>query len=442
MAAVVKLRRGTSSQHSVFTGALGEISVDITKDTLRIHDGVTLGGHELALANLANTGIQATPSELNIMDGAVISTTQLNYLSDVTSNIQAQLNSKQTSASLSTVATTGAYSDITGTPTIPSTITELGISDGSNGQVLTTDGAGGFTFTSSGGGVGLSYTDLTDVPSLSPVAVTGAYTDLVATPTIPSDVSDLTDANGSLGVKYAVTGGTLDGGDANGLPENEVANLGGLSPVALSGAYTDLVATPTIPSDVSELSDSNSLLGSGSGLNVVVTGGTLDGGDANGLPENDADNLGGLSAVALSGSYNDLTDLPTSGRATNYSNEYILYGSTTNGIETEILVEGSSRIPVAENSTMFYNIDVVARRTDGGGSEGGGWHLKGSADNYSGITSDIGNLYEILVSADDANTTVDARIHDISDTLRFYVTGSSGKSFKWTAKITTVVVIG
>ena len=376
MASVVKLRRGTSSQHSVFTGALGEISVDITKDTLRIHDGVTVGGHELALANLANTGIQATPSELNIMDGAVISTTQLNYLSDVTSNIQAQLNSKQTSASLSTVATTGAYSDITGTPTIPSTITDLGISDGSNGQVLTTDGAGGFTFTSSGGGVGLSYTDLTDVPSLSPVAVTGAYTDLVATPTIPSDVSDLTDANGSLGVKYAVTGGTLDGGDANGLPEN------------------------------------------------------------------DADNLGGLSAVALSGSYNDLTDLPTSGRATNYSNEYILYGSTTNGIETEILVEGSSRIPVAENSTMFYNIDVVARRTDGGGSEGGGWHLKGSADNYSGITSDIGNLYEILVSADDANTTVDARIHDISDTLRFYVTGSSGKSFKWTAKITTVVVIG
>ena len=376
MAAVVKLRRGTSAQHSVFTGALGEISVDTTKDTLRIHDGVTVGGHELALANLLNTGITAAPSELNILDGAVISTTQLNYLSDVTSNIQAQLNSKQTSASLSTVATTGAYSDITGTPTIPSTITDLGISDGSNGQVLTTDGAGGFTFTSISGGVGVSYTDLTDVPSFSSVAVTGAYTDLVDTPTIPSDVSDLTDVSGSLGIKYAVTGGTLDGGDANGLPENEVANLGG------------------------------------------------------------------LSAVALSGSYNDLTDLPTSGRATNYSNEYILYGSTTNGIETEILVEGSSRIPVAENSTMFYNIDVVARRTDGGDSEGGGWHLKGVADNYNGITSDIGNLYEILVSADDASTTVDARIHDISDTLRFYVTGSTGKSFKWTAKITTVVVIG
>jgi hypothetical protein len=238
MAAVVKLRRGTSAQHSVFTGALGEISVDTTKDTLRIHDGVTVGGHELALANLANTGIQATPSELNIMDGAVISTTQLNYLSDVTSNIQAQLNSKQTSASLSTVATTGAYSDITGTPTIPSTITDLGISDGSNGQVLTTDGAGGFTFTSISGGVGLSYTDLTDVPSFSSVAVTGAYTDLVDTPTIPSDVSDLTDVSGSLGIKYAVTGGTLDGGDANGLPENDVANLGGLSPVALSGTYT------------------------------------------------------------------------------------------------------------------------------------------------------------------------------------------------------------
>lgn len=47
---------------------------------------------------------------------------------------------------LATVATTGAYSDLTGAPTIPSAITDLGISDGTAGQLLTTDGNGGFTF--------------------------------------------------------------------------------------------------------------------------------------------------------------------------------------------------------------------------------------------------------------------------------------------------------
>jgi hypothetical protein len=42
-------------------------------------------------------------------------------------------------------------------PTIPSTLLNLGITDGTNGQVLTTNGSGGFTFTtvSGGGGAGL-----------------------------------------------------------------------------------------------------------------------------------------------------------------------------------------------------------------------------------------------------------------------------------------------
>lgn len=50
----------------------------------------------------------------------------------------------------------GAYSSLSGTPTIPSALTDLSITDGSNGQVLTTDGAGNFTFTTvSGGGTSL-----------------------------------------------------------------------------------------------------------------------------------------------------------------------------------------------------------------------------------------------------------------------------------------------
>ena len=54
----------------------------------------------------------------------------------------------------------GAYSSLSGTPTIPSALTDLSITDGSNGQVLTTDGAGNFTFTTvSGGGSSITVQD-------------------------------------------------------------------------------------------------------------------------------------------------------------------------------------------------------------------------------------------------------------------------------------------
>ena len=48
MAKLLKLRRGTTSQHSSFTGAEGEVTVDTTKDTLVVHDGSTAGGTPLA----------------------------------------------------------------------------------------------------------------------------------------------------------------------------------------------------------------------------------------------------------------------------------------------------------------------------------------------------------------------------------------------------------
>ena len=40
----VQFRRGTTAQHSSFTGALGEVTLDTDKDTLIIHDGSTAGG--------------------------------------------------------------------------------------------------------------------------------------------------------------------------------------------------------------------------------------------------------------------------------------------------------------------------------------------------------------------------------------------------------------
>lgn len=50
----VQRRRGTSTQHTSFTGAEGEISVNTTNKSVHVHDGVTAGGFEAARADLAN----------------------------------------------------------------------------------------------------------------------------------------------------------------------------------------------------------------------------------------------------------------------------------------------------------------------------------------------------------------------------------------------------
>ena len=44
MARQVQFRRGTSAEHTSFTGAVGEVTVDTDKELVVIHDGSTAGG--------------------------------------------------------------------------------------------------------------------------------------------------------------------------------------------------------------------------------------------------------------------------------------------------------------------------------------------------------------------------------------------------------------
>jgi len=84
MATVIQQRRGTKAQHddgAGFTGAAGEITVDTTDDTLRVHDGSLKGGHVMAklsdiqasdtLAELSDTSIASTAAgHILIHDGS------------------------------------------------------------------------------------------------------------------------------------------------------------------------------------------------------------------------------------------------------------------------------------------------------------------------------------------------------------------------------------
>lgn len=57
MAAQIQFRRGTTVEISSFIGAVGEITVDTTKNTGVIHDGVQPGGYPILLENGINSAL-------------------------------------------------------------------------------------------------------------------------------------------------------------------------------------------------------------------------------------------------------------------------------------------------------------------------------------------------------------------------------------------------
>ena len=47
-AKLVQIRRGTTADHSIFIGKQGEITADLNKNTIVVHDETIPGGHPLA----------------------------------------------------------------------------------------------------------------------------------------------------------------------------------------------------------------------------------------------------------------------------------------------------------------------------------------------------------------------------------------------------------
>ena len=75
----VQLRRGTTTEHAIFIGAVGEVTVDTTLDVAVVHDGVKVGGHPL----VGTTAAQSITNKLSVGIGTTNSTSQLTVVGDV-----------------------------------------------------------------------------------------------------------------------------------------------------------------------------------------------------------------------------------------------------------------------------------------------------------------------------------------------------------------------
>jgi hypothetical protein len=210
-----------------------------------------------------------------------------------------------------------------------------------------------------------------------------------------------------------------------------------------NGAIIEIGVSEQVPVFFADEVDLGDLTSAGETYDM----GSLDGGSPGGGIANVVDDttpqLGGdldLNSNNITGTGNITFDGQlTQGETDYYTKQYVLYGTTTNATEAEILIGGSTRIPVPTNTTLFYEVSIVARRTDATG-ESASWHLMGCADNFSNTVANVGNVYEVAVAQDDIAWVVDVRADNTNDAINVFVTGAASKTVRWTAIVKTTEV--
>jgi len=108
MAKQLQLRGGTTAQHSTFTGAEREITVDTDKDTLVVHDGTTVGGFPLARESALTAHINDTT---DAHAASAITNTPAGNVAATT--VQAAINELDTEKVAKSVVVTSAITSVT-----------------------------------------------------------------------------------------------------------------------------------------------------------------------------------------------------------------------------------------------------------------------------------------------------------------------------------------
>ena len=310
---------------------------DNAPGTWRIGDGATPGGVVLFSAAGGGGGGGIALTDISVVQNPVgISGLSWNNVTGVLSYTPPDLTGYALSNS------------------VPGDLTELGINDGTNGQVLTTDGAGTFTFTTLPS-TGITYSDLSVTqnpaaglgtlaynnttgtftytpPDLSSFSTfDGDYTSLTNTPTIPADVSDLTDTTSLL----------------------------------FDGDYNSLTNTPTIPADVSDLTDTTNLLSSGgvalTDLSVTTA--------ANGVASLSYDNTSGvftftppdLSGYLVSGGTINVSSIEPTATTSGDGDDLTITG----GDATDLNSQGGDTIITGGSGALTSgSVDIGTTQTD------------------------------------------------------------------------------
>ena len=235
MATILQLRRGTTTQHNAFTGAVGEVTVDTTKDTVVVHDGTTVGGKPLATEEFVTSAIQTKDNSDEITEGA----TNL-YFTNARATAAVSVTDSGGDGSLAYNSTTGVI-----TYTGPSA-TDVRAHFSAVTCITITDGAVATTITQYTDALARSAVSVTDSGgdgSLAYNSTTGVFT---FTGPSASDVR----AHFSAGTGVTITDGAVAIGQAVGTGSNVTFN-----DLTVSGNLTVSGSTTTVNTETINLAD-------------------------------------------------------------------------------------------------------------------------------------------------------------------------------------------
>ena len=299
------------------------------------------GGNSVDLAAYENvpqdfswnsiTGKPTTLSGYGITDGIPTDVSQLTDSNSLLPSDLSDLTDTQSRIPTDVNQLTDSSNLLSGTPqTLTLVGTDLTISGGNTISLSSLGGGGSST---------VYWNDILSKPTFATVATTGLYSDLLNKPSIPTDISQLTDTGGLLGAGGASTINELSDvqtsgaghtpNEGQGLVWNQ--SMGHWMPGDLfSGSYDDLTnkpTIPTVPTDISQLTDTTGIIQAANTdsqtLTLVGTSLQISGGnsvDLSGLSgASDWASITGTPTTlagygitdAFDGDYNSLTNTPT-----------------------------------------------------------------------------------------------------------------------------------
>ena len=386
----VQWRRGTTTQHNSFTGAAGEVTVDTTLDTLRVHDGSTAGGIRLAkFSEITSGDITAVVAGTGLSGGATSGSATLNLshlgLESLSDPNDDQIIFWDDSAGATAFLDIGSGLAISGT-TLSSSIT----------QYADSDARGSISVTDSGGDGSLAYNSSTGV-----ITYTG-----------PSAAEVRAHLSAGTGVTYS--GGAISIGQAVATSSNVTfADVAATGNVTITGNLDVNGTTTTLDSTNSTITDRLIELGNGT----------------TGTPANDM-------GIVLERGSSDNAFMGWDESA----DSFILGTGSFTGASTGNLTITAADLVVAELSTS--NVDITGNITVSGTVDGRDLATDGSKLDgiESGATADqtdeeIQDIVGAMFSSN-TETGITATYQDADGTIDLVVgtlnQNTTGSAAKWT----------
>ena len=151
---ILKFKRGNTTKNNAYTGSDGELTVDRTKKTLVVHDGINAGGSPLATEESVNNVIQELENKVDINENI---TTQGNLFNGLDQLVKldssgklpaidgSQLTGVSSGSLVNSGVSAGTYKSVTVNSkgiitagTNPTTLSDYGITDADTSAQVTT----------------------------------------------------------------------------------------------------------------------------------------------------------------------------------------------------------------------------------------------------------------------------------------------------------------